>query len=63
MNEADALRVYSLMLKSRLVEDAVMDLWNQGKILGEIRATGLRPIFTPRLEVSGYKLRGEIFGG
>lgn len=36
---------------------------SEGKILGEIRATGLRPIFTPRLEVSGYKLRGEIFGG
>jgi pilus assembly protein CpaF len=36
---------------------------SDGKILGEIRATGLRPVFTPRLEVSGYKLRGEIFGG
>jgi pilus assembly protein CpaF len=34
-----------------------------GKILGNIRATGLRPIFTPRLEVAGFKLRGEIFGG
>ena len=34
-----------------------------GKILGEMRATGLRPVFTPRLEVAGYKLRGEIFGG
>jgi len=36
---------------------------SEGKILGEIRATGLRPVFTPRLEVSGYNLRGEIFGG
>ena len=34
-----------------------------GKILGDMRATGLRPVFTPRLEVAGYKLRGEIFGG
>jgi pilus assembly protein CpaF len=34
-----------------------------GKILGEMRATGLRPVFTPKLEVAGYKLRGEIFGG
>ncbi len=33
-----------------------------GKILGEMRATGLRPVFTPRLEVVGYKLGGEIFG-
>jgi len=36
---------------------------SEGRILGEMRATGLRPIFTPRLEVVGYKLRGEIFGG
>ena len=33
-----------------------------GKILGNLRATGLRPMFMPRLEVVGYKLRGEIFG-
>jgi len=33
-----------------------------GKILGALKATGLRPMFTPRLEVVGYKLRGEIFG-
>ncbi|MCJ7701693.1 MAG: Flp pilus assembly complex ATPase component TadA, partial [Anaerolineales bacterium] len=34
----------------------------EGKVLGEMRATGLRPLFTPRLEVVGYKLRAEIFG-
>jgi pilus assembly protein CpaF len=33
-----------------------------GKILGELRATGIRPLFTRRLEVVGYKLRSEIFG-
>jgi len=33
-----------------------------GKITGELRATGIRPMFTPRLEVVGYRLRGEIFG-
>jgi pilus assembly protein CpaF len=33
-----------------------------GKIQGNLHATGLRPMFTPRLEVVGYKLRGEIFG-
>jgi pilus assembly protein CpaF len=35
---------------------------SKGKILGEMEATGLRPIFTPRLEAAGYKLSGEIFG-
>jgi pilus assembly protein CpaF len=33
-----------------------------GKVLGEMQATGLRPVFTSRLEATGHKLRGEIFG-
>jgi pilus assembly protein CpaF len=31
------------------------------KIIGELRATGIRPIFTPRLEAAGFKLGGEVF--
>ncbi len=34
----------------------------EGKVLGSTDPTGLRPMFTPRLEVVGYKLRPEIFG-
>jgi pilus assembly protein CpaF len=34
----------------------------EGKILGELKPTGIRPIFSPRLEVVGYKLSGTIFG-
>jgi pilus assembly protein CpaF len=33
----------------------------EGKIIGELRATGIRPIFTPRLEAAGFKLSGEIY--
>lgn len=33
-----------------------------GKVLGEIRPTGIRPQFSPKLEVAGFKLGGEIFG-
>jgi pilus assembly protein CpaF len=33
-----------------------------GKVLGELRPTGIRPQFTPKLEVAGFKLGGEIFG-
>ena len=33
-----------------------------GKIIGQLRPTGMRPLFTPRLEASGFKLGGEIFG-
>jgi len=32
-----------------------------GKILGDLKATGIRPIFSPRLEAAGFKLSGEIF--
>ena len=32
-----------------------------GKILGELKATGIRPIFSPRLEAAGIKLGAEIF--
>jgi pilus assembly protein CpaF len=32
-----------------------------GKIMGELKATGIRPIFTPRLEAAGFKLGAEIF--
>jgi pilus assembly protein CpaF len=33
-----------------------------GKILGEIRSTGLRPSFNPRLVMAGFQLRPQIFG-
>lgn len=35
---------------------------SDGKVLGKMEPTGLRPIFTPRLEATGHKLRGKIFG-
>jgi len=35
---------------------------SDGKVQGEIKATGIRPQFNPKLEVAGYKLGGEIFG-
>ncbi len=33
-----------------------------GKIKGDLRPTGIRPVFSPRLEVAGFKLGGEYFG-
>lgn len=32
-----------------------------GRIIGELKATGIRPIFSPRLEAAGFKLSGDIF--
>lgn len=36
-------------------------LGENGKILGDLKATGIRPIFNPRLEAAGFKLGAEIF--
>jgi pilus assembly protein CpaF len=33
-----------------------------GKVIGDLRPTGIRPQFSPKLEVAGFKLGGEIFG-
>lgn len=33
-----------------------------GKIIGEMKPTGIRPIFAPRLEAAGFKLGAEVFG-
>jgi len=32
-----------------------------GKVQGEVNATGIRPNFTPRLEAAGFKLGAEVF--
>lgn len=33
-----------------------------GKVLGELKPTGMRPLFITRLELAGFKLRPEVFG-
>jgi len=33
-----------------------------GKIHGELRPSGIRPVFNPRLETAGFRLGGEYFG-
>jgi pilus assembly protein CpaF len=33
-----------------------------GKILGDLKPTGIRPLFSPRLEAAGFKLSPEVFG-
>lgn len=34
----------------------------EGKVLGELKPTGIRPFFTTRLEQNGFKLGPEVFG-
>ncbi len=33
-----------------------------GKVIGQLKPTGIRPLFSPRLEAAGFKLSAEIFG-
>jgi pilus assembly protein CpaF len=34
----------------------------EGQVVGELKPTGIRPLFGPRLEAAGFKLGPEIFG-
>ncbi len=34
----------------------------EGRVLGELKPTGIRPLFYPRLEAAGLKLGPEVFG-
>lgn len=34
----------------------------EGKVIGDLKASGIRPLFTPRLEAAGFKLGPEVFG-
>jgi pilus assembly protein CpaF len=31
-------------------------------VIGELKATGIRPQFSPRLEAAGFKLGADVFG-
>lgn len=33
-----------------------------GKVMGDLKPTGIRPLFSPRLEAAGLKLGAEVFG-
>ncbi len=35
---------------------------SDNRIIGELKPTGIRPLFTPRLEAAGFKLGPEVFG-
>jgi len=35
---------------------------SNGKVIGELKPSGIRPMFYPRLEAAGFKLGSEVFG-
>lgn len=34
----------------------------EGKVIGDLKPTGIRPLFSPRLESAGFKLGADVFG-
>ena len=34
----------------------------EGKVMGDLKPTGIRPLFSPRLLAAGFNLSGEVFG-
>jgi pilus assembly protein CpaF len=34
----------------------------EGEVLGDLKPTGIRPLFSPRLEAAGFKLSADVFG-
>jgi len=34
----------------------------EGKVSGDLKPTGIRPLFSPRLEAAGFKLGADVFG-
>ena len=61
----EALGLTSIIVSHDVHETAVIAdyiyLLSEGKVIGQMRPTGLRPIFTPRLEAAGFRLPAEIF--
>jgi len=35
---------------------------SDGKVQGDLKPTGIRPLFSPRLEAAGFKLGADVFG-
>jgi pilus assembly protein CpaF len=38
------------------------ELRADGTVIGELKPTGIRPLFTQRLEIAGFRLGPEVFG-
>jgi pilus assembly protein CpaF len=51
-----------MIVMSEIFQFQQTGIGDEGKILGDHKATGIRPMFIPRLEAAGFKLGPEVFG-
>ena len=58
---AIALALTNLYMQEYIFKFNQTGVTTEGKVLGEVSATGIRPNFTPRLIAAGFNLNAEIF--
>jgi pilus assembly protein CpaF len=61
ITEVQGLEGENVVLQDIFIYQAVA-LNDSGKVEGSMKPTGMRPIFSPKLEQAGFKLTGEMFG-
>jgi len=62
ITEVQGMEGENVVLSDIFLFQAVAVSTDMGKVEGEMRPTGIRPNFSPRLAAAGFKLSGEMFG-
>jgi len=62
VTEVQGMEGENMVLQDVFLFQALAVSMDDGKVEGEMKPTGIRPRFSPRLEAAGFKLSGTIFG-
>jgi pilus assembly protein CpaF len=62
ITEVQGMEGENIILSDIFLFQAVAVSTDTGKVQGEMKPTGIRPGFSPRLQAAGFKLSGEMFG-
>ncbi len=62
ITEVQGMEGENIVLQDIFLFQAVPFSSDPGKVDGEMKPTGIRPHFAPRLQAAGFKLSGEMFG-
>jgi len=62
VTEVQGMEGDNIVLQDVFLFQALAVSMDNGKVEGEMKPTGIRPRFSPRLEAAGFKLSGQIFG-
>jgi len=62
ITEVQGMKGDNIVLQDVFIFQAVAVSEETGRVQGEMKPTGIRPGFSPRLAAAGFKLSGEMFG-